>query len=191
MVPTEMSTSQGCPMTATTLSMGYLGCRGIAFWGDRRPIAGLVAERPKAVKGRNKGGEKEGKKIKGAGQYTCLPVPCKYLITMVRPVSSLMFLLGEGVSVHVDLSASHWKGMMSHRGLHVLGACGWRDQSICVVWVCVSLCDRQQTSSQTSQPAGRVTWEPGTKAAINFDMDTGETVDMLLEIQAGVLVFLF
>lgn len=111
---TEMSPSPGCPMAATTASrgvtvyrsMGHLGCRGIAFWDGTRRVAGFVAERPKPVKGRNKDGEKEGKKIKGAAQYTCLAMPCRYLITMVHPVSSLTLLLGEGVSVHGDVSLS-------------------------------------------------------------------------------------
>lgn len=60
-----------------------------------------------------------------------------------------------------------------------------------VVWLWVSMCNHQQTSTQTSQPPGWESWEPGIKSSHNFGMNTRKNIDILLEIQAGVLIFIF
>lgn len=127
----------------------------------------------KVVWGGTKMERKRDKKIKWAGQLQtgCQSVHLSGHALQVPHHHSLCCLLIKlfswvgGVPVLCTWRcASHCRG--DYRGLCVLGACGWRLECVHVVWVCVSVCDHQQASSQTSQPGGWEAWEPGIKVAI-------------------------
>lgn len=72
------------------------------------------------------------------------------------------------------------EGTTSHRGLQVLGAHGWRDQSMYVFGLCVS--ESSPANIKPEQPASRISGL-GARYQIshNFGMDTGETIDIIRE----------
>lgn len=59
-------------------------------------------------------------------------------------------------------------GNQGSEGLCVCGASGWRDQSVRMVWVCMSVRDRQPARSWDAQRVGAVAREPGIAVVINL-----------------------